>query len=188
MTECVNNYVQRKFWENLRIFSKLKFTVNQMMRTQLLGKSSGLLLQEKHWHNCDCVKVEVVSVVRLHVDDKILLWWLARLQDIKQQYICTACVCMFNKSAAILKQNWSQQNDIVNCIINYVFVSYMTVTPINHRYINNKISIIDVSKQETFAGSELHFKWSLRFHKNLRMLYGTNVWFQTSECLQAGFK
>lgn len=51
--------------------SELKFTENQMMRIQLLGRSSGLLLQERLRHNIECVKVEAVSVVRLHLDDKI---------------------------------------------------------------------------------------------------------------------
>lgn len=91
--------------------SELKFTANQVMRIRFLGKSSGLLLQERHRHNCECLWVEVVSVVRLHVDDEILLWWLARLQDI---YLHVS-VCVFDASARYFEAELiCQQNHIVN--------------------------------------------------------------------------
>lgn len=52
-----------------------------MRRVQWFGRRSGLLLQERHRPDCEC-RVEVVSVVRLHLDDNIPLWWFARLPGI----------------------------------------------------------------------------------------------------------
>lgn len=70
------------FHSKLAHLSESKFTHSPMMRIQLLGKSSGLVLQERHWQNSECVKVEVVSVVRRRIDDTIFLWRLATLHII----------------------------------------------------------------------------------------------------------
>lgn len=56
------------------------------MRKELLGKSSGPLLQERHFHNRECVEVEVVSAVRLRVDDKIFFVVVTKAAE----YLC-AC-------------------------------------------------------------------------------------------------
>ena len=61
-----------------------------MKRVRWFGRRSGLLLQERHRPYCEH-RVEVVSVVRLHVDDNIPLWWLARLLGIHLYTLHTLC-------------------------------------------------------------------------------------------------
>lgn len=44
-------------------------------------KKIDLLLRERHWNNWACVGVEVVSVLRLYINDKIHLWWLPKAAE-----------------------------------------------------------------------------------------------------------
>ena len=72
--------------------TRSSMTENQMMREHMSERSAGLFLQERHWHYCECVKVEVVSVVTLHRED---IFVVVSEAAVWCAYVCVcACACV----------------------------------------------------------------------------------------------
>lgn len=102
--------------------SELKFPINQMVRIHFFGEERWPVTRKTLKHG---VWVEVVSVVRLHINDEILLWWLARQQDIdlhaSTEY--THCVCVYQICTAF----WSSTQKSTNHIARSIWTVVVTI-------------------------------------------------------------